>query len=53
MVSPCLYEFLIKQPKLFYSAASKAACGIAAKNEVNTFLPPEAACHTYGTIKWL
>ena len=33
----CYTSFLIKQPKLFYSAALKATCGVAAKNEVNTF----------------
>ena len=32
-----LYEFFIKQQKLFYKAASEAACGAAVKNEVDTF----------------
>jgi len=35
-----LYEFLIKQPKLFYSAASKAACGAAEKTKSIRFLLP-------------
>jgi len=36
-----LYEFFIKQPKLFYSAALKAARDVAVKTTSIHFLPPQ------------
>jgi len=46
-----LYKFFIKQQKLFYKAASEAACGAAVKTKSIRFLPLQAVCHVYGTVK--